>query len=263
MDNKKTNNKRSENTKCETDSLCWGRNPVLSLLEDTPERCSKVSMAKNIQPHIKAKVTELCRAAGIIFTFVDTAALDRMAFGENHQGIIASVTPVEMLNEEDFISALPQQPQPCMILLCDHIQDPHNLGAVIRSAEASGASGVMIPKRGSCMPTGTVIKTSAGAALRLPIVKTGNISQTIRSLQKAGFWVIGLAMDGRETLFKEDLPPRSIIVVGAEGEGLGTASAKACDDIRYIPMKGTTGSLNASVAAAIAMFEWSRSQEKH
>ena len=97
-----------------------------------------------------------------------------------------------------------------MILLCDHIQDPHNLGAVIRSAEAAGASAVMIPKRGGCLPTGTVLKTSAGAALRLPVAKVGNISQTVKLLQEHGFWVVGLAMEGRETLFKADMPPRTV-----------------------------------------------------
>ena len=121
----------------------------------------------------------------------------------------------------------------------------------------------MIPKRGGCLPTGTVVKTSAGAALRLPVVKVGNVSQTIKMLQEADFWVTGLAMEGRATLFRWDLPPRSAIVVGAEGEGLGNAVAKACDDIRFIPMQGTTGSLNASVAASIAMFEWTRSLGKN
>lgn len=121
-----------------------------------------------------------------------------------------------------------------MVLLCDHLQDPHNLGAVIRSATA-GASAVMIPKRGGALPTGTVVKTSAGAALRLPIAKTGNISQTIRLLQEANFWVVGLSMEAEETLFKEDMPPRVVIVIGAEGEGLGQAVAKSCDELRHIP----------------------------
>ena len=121
----------------------------------------------------------------------------------------------------------------------------------------------MIPKRGGCLPTGTVVKTIAGAALQLPVVKVGNVSQTIKMLQEADFWVTGLAMEGRDTLFRGDLPPRSAIVVGAEGEGLGNAVAKACDDIRFIPMQGTTGSLNASVAASIAMFEWTRSLGKN
>jgi len=117
---------------------------------------------------------------------------------------------------------------------------------------------VLVPKRGGCLPTGTVVKTSAGAALRLPIAKTGNVSQTIRLLQEANFWVVGLAMEGPESLFKGDLPRRLALVIGAEGEGLGTAVSKACDELRSIPMKGSTGSLNASVAAALAMFEWAR-----
>jgi 23S rRNA (guanosine2251-2'-O)-methyltransferase len=118
----------------------------------------------------------------------------------------------------------------------------------------------MIPKRGGALPTGTVVKTSAGAALRLPIAKTGNISQTIRLLQEANFWVVGLSMEAEETLFKEDMPPRVVIVIGAEGEGLGQAVAKSCDELRHIPMAGKTGSLNASVAAALALFEYKRSR---
>ena len=254
---------RSESRAADADDapqdVCWGRNPVISLLEETPDRCMKVMLAKSVQPHIYAKITELCRANGIVFQNVETQALDRMTNGENHQGVAASTAPMKIWEADEFIAQLPAAPEPAMLLLCDHLQDPHNLGAVIRSAEAAGASAVLIPKRGGCLPTGTVVKTSAGAALRLPLVKTGNVSQTIKSLQEAGFWVTGLAMEGPETLFKEDLPPRSVIVVGAEGEGLGTAVTKACDDIRFIPMKGSTGSLNASVAAGIAMFEWARS----
>ena len=240
--------------------LCWGRNPVAALLEENPERCMKVLISKSVQPHIWAKITELCKENGVIFQSVETAALDRLTSGENHQGVAAYTAQMKIWEVEELLAELPPAPAPAMILLSDHLQDPHNLGAVIRSAEAAGASAVMIPKRGGCLPTGTVVKTSAGAALRLPLVKTGNLSQTIKLLQENGFWVTGLAMDGRETLFKEDLPPRSGIVVGAEGEGLGTAVTKACDDIRYIPMTGSTGSLNASVAAGLAMFEWARSK---
>ena len=243
--------------------ICWGRNPVIALLEGDPERCMKVLIAKSAQPHIKAKITELCRANGIIFQNVESAALDRLTDGENHQGVAAYTAQMKLWEPEELLASLPAAPSPALILLCDHLQDPHNLGAVIRSAEAAGAAAVMIPKRGGCLPTGTVVKTSAGAALRLPVVKVGNVSQTIKMLQEADFWVTGLAMEGRDTLFREDLPPRSAIVVGAEGEGLGNAVAKACDDIRFIPMQGTTGSLNASVAASIAMFEWTRSLGKN
>lgn len=254
--------RRPEKNETATEDICWGRNPVLSLLENSPEKCSKVLIAKNIQPHIKTKIEELCRASKIVFSNVDSAALDRLTAGENHQGVAAYMLPVTLLDAEEFITTLPKAPAPCLVLLCDHLQDPHNLGAVIRTAEAAGACGVVIPKRGGCMPTGTVIKTSAGAALRLPVVRTGNIAQTIRLFQEENFWTIGLAMEGKETLFKEDMPARSVIIIGAEGDGLGHAVEKACDELRQIPMYGKTGSLNASVAAALALFEWTRSRNK-
>ncbi len=248
-----------EDNKSVSEDICWGRNPVMSLLEDTPDRCTKVVMGKNVQPHIRTKVTELCRSAGVTFQNVENSVLDRLTGRENHQGIAAYMAPMRLWDADELMGVIPPAPAPVMILLCDHIQDPHNLGAVIRSAEAAGASAVMIPKRGGCLPTGTVLKTSAGAALRLPVAKVGNISQTVKLLQEHGFWVVGLAMEGRETLFKADMPPRTVFVVGAEGEGLSSLVAKSCDELRFIPMQGTTGSLNASVAASIAMFEWTRS----
>lgn len=242
------------------DDLCWGRNPVFSLLEGSPERCMKVLVSKSAQPHIRARLKDLCASANIVLMTAEPAAIERLVGrGENHQGVVAYIAPVKLWETEELISSLPSAPDPVLLLLCDHLQDPHNLGAVIRSAEAAGASGVLIPKRGGALPTGTVLKTSAGAALRLPIAKTGNITQTIKILQEANFWVVGLSMDAEETLFKEDLPPRTAIVVGSEGEGLGRLAAKSCDELRRIPMKGETGSLNASIAAALAMFEWRRS----
>ena len=259
----KNNEHRAERQETAPDDLCWGRNPVLSLLENSPERCSKVLLARNVQPHIRAKIEELCRTAKIVFNNVDSQTLDRISAGENHQGVAACMVPVTLLDIEEFIGSLPKPPTPCLVLLCDHLQDPHNLGAVIRTAEAAGASGVVIPKRGGCMPTGTVIKTSAGAALRLPVARTGNIAQTIKLFQDENFWTVGLAMEGSDTLFKEDMPPRLLIVIGAEGDGLGHAVEKACDELRRIHMYGKTGSLNASVAAALALFEWTRSRSKH
>lgn len=242
-----------------SEDICWGRNPVFSLLEESPERCMKVLISKTVQPHIKTRLQDLSKAANIVLMTVDPAALDKMTNKENHQGVVAYMAPMKLWDAEELIQLLPKAPEPAMVLLCDHLQDPHNLGAVIRSAEAAGASAVMIPKRGGALPTGTVVKTSAGAALRLPIAKTGNISQTIRLLQEANFWVVGLSMEAEETLFKEDMPPRVVIVIGAEGDGLGQAVAKSCDELRHIPMAGKTGSLNASVAAALALFEYSRS----
>ena len=179
--------------------LCWGRNPVISLLEESPERCMKVLVSETMQPHVKTKIISLCREAGVVFQNAGQAALDRLTNGENHQGVAAYLTQAKLWDADELLEKLPAAPEPVMILLCDHVQDPHNLGAMIRSAEAAGASAVLIPKRGGCLPTGTVIKTSAGAALRVPVALTGNVAQTVRKLQEAGFWVTGLDMNGRDT----------------------------------------------------------------
>ena len=194
-----------------------------------------------------------------IVNFVPKERLDSMSETGHHQGVMAYAAAYEYAEVEDILKIAEEKGEPPFLFLLDGIEDPHNLGAVIRSAEAAGASAVMIPKRGGALPTGTVVKTSAGAALRLPIAKTGNVSQTIRLLQEANFWVVGLSMEAEETLFKEDMPPRVVIVIGAEGDGLGQAVAKSCDELRHIPMAGKTGSLNASVAASLALFEYSRS----
>lgn len=251
---------KNESRDVVSEEICWGRNPVLSLLENAPDRCMKVLLSKSVQGHIKARVSELCRQLRIPFQIVDGAAIDRLAPGEKNQGVVAYMTQVKLWETEELLQMLPDAPEPAMVLLCDHIQDPHNLGAIVRTAEAAGAAAVLFPKRGGALPTGTVVKSSAGAALRLPLVMTGNISQTIKLLQEAGFWVVGLDMDAADTLFKADLPLRTAIVIGSEGEGLGRIVSKNCDELRSIPMIGETGSLNASVAASLAMFEWVRSR---
>lgn len=243
------------------EEVCWGRNPVISLLENSPERCMKVLLSKTAQAHIKARVSELCKQTHITLQIVDSVAIDRLAPGERNQGLAACMTSLKLWDVEELLQFLPQTPERAMVVLCDHIQDPHNLGAIIRTAEVAGAAAVLFPKRGGALPTGTVVKSSAGAALNLPLAMTGNVSQTIRLLQEAGFWIVGLAMEAEETLFKEDLPPRTALVIGSEGEGLSRIVAKNCDELRRIPMQGDTGSLNASVAASLAMFEWRRSQK--
>ena len=162
-----------------------------------------------------------------------------------------------MLELSEFIAGLPKEGT-LMLLLLDHIQDPQNLGAVVRTAEASGAAGVLFPKRRSALPGGTVVKVSAGAALRLPMVAVNNVSQTVKELQEAGFWTIGLDNNKGRSIWGEPLPERVLLVVGSEGEGLSRLVAENCDEVVRIPLSGKTGSLNASVAAAVGMFEWAR-----
>ena len=256
---------KSSNVDCSRDfdsdengDLCWGRNPVILLLEDSPLRCLKVIISKNMQRGMFEKITELCWSALVPYQVVEPRVLDNMAPGENHQGVLAVTAKCDILNHEYAVSTLPPPPVPALIVLLDHVQDPHNLGAVIRSAEAAGASFVAFPLRRSSLPTGTVVKTSAGASLRLPLVSVGNVANAVKDFQKAGFWAIGL--DGKAERSILDVPPphRTLLVLGGEGKGLTKTTEQACDETLRIPICGTTGSLNASVALAIGMFEWVR-----
>ena len=244
------------------EDLCWGRNPLIELLESAPGRCTKVHLSKTLQRSAQDKIIELCKEHGIPFDMCDPVVLDRISNGGNHQGVLAHVSPVELLDIEDVLPGLPKAPSNALVILADHIQDPHNLGAIVRSAAAAGALFVAVPKRRTSLPTGTVVKTSAGAALKMPIVSVSSIANAVKKLQDAGFWVSGLDGGAVDSLFAKSgsgvLSGRCAIVVGSEGKGLGATTAKACDQLLKIPMAKGNESLNASAAAAIALFEWVR-----
>lgn len=240
-------------------TFCWGRNPVLFLLEKTPARCLKVAISRTMQRVASGKIIELCRAAGIPYTLLDSRALDGLTDGENHQGVVATISASEMISLDEAAKLLPPIPEPALAVLLDHVQDPHNLGAMIRSAEAAGASFAALPLRRGALPTGTVVKTSAGASLRLPLAAVGNVAGAARDLQKeANLWTIGLCADAEKSIYDEPLSARALLVVGAEGKGITKTTEAVCDEQMRIPIKGETGSLNASVALAVAMFEWAR-----
>ena len=159
----------------EKEEFCWGRHPVLTLLEETPRRCLKLYVAKGAAGEAVSRALDLCRQASIPFQIVDVAALKRLLPGENHQGLIAQVSPVNLIPCESYLDRIPPT-GPALILAVDHVQDPQNLGSMIRSAEVAGAEAVLIPTRRSALPTGSVLKVSAGAALRLPLLSAINLS---------------------------------------------------------------------------------------
>ena len=249
---------RAEEAARPSDDLCWGRNPVLTLLEETPARCLKVVVSKTMQKGMFDRLTGLCKTVGIPFSLVEPKILDAMTPGENHQGVVAVASPTEMMTLEAAMALLPPQPGAALAVLMDHVQDPHNLGAMIRSAEAAGATFAALPLRRSSLPTGTVVKTSAGASLRFPIASVGNTAAAVRDFQEAGLWTVGLDAEASTTIYDALLPARTLLVVGAEGKGLTKTTADACDEVMRIPIGGGVGSLNASAALAVAMFEWSR-----
>ena len=241
-----------------TEDICRGRKPVIDLLTKSPSRCAKLIIANNVRPPFLDELLDLARAAGVTWQIAAPEALDKISGGEKHQGVICRLTHSKTLELDSFLKSIDSK-APALAVILDHIEDPHNLGAVIRSAEAGGASCVVYAKRRSAIPNDTVIKTSAGASLRLPLIAVANITRTIERFKAADFWTVGLDGKAEESLWSEKLPERCALVVGAEGEGLSRLVCESCDILRRIPIKSEgVSSLNASVASALGIFEWSR-----
>jgi 23S rRNA (guanosine2251-2'-O)-methyltransferase len=240
------------------ENYCWGRKPVLFLLLQNSARCMKVFISKTMRGFWVGKITKLCSDAGVPFTFVNSEAMSAMTGGENHQGLAAAVSPVDVLDFGDALKIVPHTPEPAMAVIMDHIEDPRNMGAIIRSAEAAGALFAAFPSRRGALPTGTVAKTSAGASLRFPLASLGNVAGAVREAQKTGLWTIGLDEEASGTIYDSPLPARCVFVVGGEGSGMSRTAGASCDELLRVPMEGGGGSLNASVAVSVCMFEWAR-----
>jgi 23S rRNA (guanosine2251-2'-O)-methyltransferase len=242
------------------EDICWGRQPVLDLLRHSPKRCLKLSIANNVRPPFLDELTDLARESKVVYQLLAPEVIDGLCPRVNHQGVACRVAEMEPMELGDYLASLPKE-GPLLVVVLDHIEDPHNLGAIIRSAEAAGAAGVIFGKRRSALPGGTVVKVSAGAALRVPLVGVVNISRAIKDIKEFGLWTVGLenkAGAGDSIWMKDKIPARAALIVGAEDEGISRLAAQNCDDLAYIPISGETGSLNASVACAVAMFEWSK-----
>jgi 23S rRNA (guanosine2251-2'-O)-methyltransferase len=204
------------------------------------------------------RVTSLVSLAveqGVTVRDATKASLDALADGQVHQGVALEVPPYRYAEPEDLLEA----PSPVRIVVCDHIQDPRNLGAIMRSAAAFGASGIVVPERRAAGVTVAAWKVSAGAAARLPVARATNLTRTLEDYKRAGLFVLGLDAGGDVSLPESNLLDGPlVIVVGAEGEGLSRLVRETCDQIASIPIAATTESLNASVAASIALYEASR-----
>ncbi len=234
--------------------LCWGRNPSLEQLERSGESVERVWLARGVEAEFEAQVVRL--AGRTALERVDRLALDQMTGGAVHQGIALSLRRPDEVSLDDLLDQLAGGP--ALVILLDRCQDPHNLGSVIRTAEAAGASAVLVPKDRSVRLTGTVVKASAGAALRFPVISVVNVKRALDDLKEAGFWVVGLAGESSEPLGKLAWDQRTVLAVGAEGTGLAELTRKNCDFLARIPMSGQAESLNAGVAAALGAYEWAR-----
>ncbi len=199
----------------------------------------------------------ICAAAkkrGIVVKQTDSRRLDTMCGGENHQGIIAQGACAAYSSVDEILRKSEERGKPPFLVLCDGIEDPHNLGAILRTAEAAGADGVIIPKRRSASLTQTVYKTSAGAASWIPVARVSNLATEMITLKKRGIWFYGADMDGSPAQ-QTDLTGAVGLVIGSEGNGLSAPVQAQCDAIISLPMFGSVNSLNASVAAGILMYE--------
>ena len=234
--------------------LIEGRNAVIEALR-AGRTIDKIFIAKGDVDKTLGHIASKARSAGIVVTEADRRKLDAMSQTHAHQGVIALCAVKEYSTIEDMLAVAAERGEAPFLVLCDEISDPHNLGAIIRTAECVGAHGVIIPKRRSVGLTAVVGKASAGALEYLPVARVSNLVSTIRDLQKAGVWVFGTAADGDTGLYTVDLKGPAAIVIGNEGEGMSRLVSEACDFKVSIPMHGRISSLNASNAAAILLYE--------
>ena len=201
-----------------------------------------------------------CRAQAIAVRFLARAELDRVAGNSRHQGIVAVTSAKAYVGLDEVIAA--RRAEHALVLILDGIEDPHNLGAILRSAEAAGANGVIIPERRAAGVTATVAKVSAGASEHLPVAKVTNLARTLEELKQRGFWIVGLDERGTQSYTTVDYRMDCAIVLGAEGKGLHELVRKKCDFLVSIPMLGQVSSLNVSVAAGVVLFEAVRQRQK-
>lgn len=186
---------------------------------------------------------------------MDRRKLDQMSLTHAHQGIIAQTAAHAYASVEDMLALAESRGEPPLLVICDELSDPHNLGAILRSAECAGAHGVIIPKRRSAGLTPVVAKASAGALEYIPVARVPNIPRVLQELQSRGVWVYGTAADGDRELYDADLQGPAAIVIGNEGTGMGRLVRQSCDVLVRIPMRGRISSLNASAAAAVLLYE--------
>jgi 23S rRNA (guanosine2251-2'-O)-methyltransferase len=232
-----------------------GRQPVLEALR-SGRAVNRILLARDGERHgAIAEILKLARERGIPFEYVDRRALEKCASTPVHQGVLAYAAAKEYVSLEDLLSISLKKGEPSLYCILDGLEDPHNLGAILRTADAAGIHGLIIRNRREVGLTPIAAKASAGAIEYVPVARVANIAQAIETLKKNGVWVVGIEASGRETFDKVDFRLPTAIVIGGEGAGIADLVRKKCDVLAFIPMRGKIGSLNASVAAALVMYE--------
>ncbi len=245
----------------EREDLLVGRNAVTEALRNG-RIINKLLVAEGSKEGSLAEILSLARDRGVIVRTVERAKINAMAGNLRHQGVAAQVAPVAYAELEDILKGAEERGEAPLLLLLDELEDPHNLGALMRTADAMGVHGILLPKRRSVPLTATVAKTSAGAVEYVPVARIGNVVQTLKTLKEKGFWVAGADVEGRQLCQEADLTGSMVLVVGSEGRGMSRLTKENCDLLLRIPMFGKINSLNASVAGSILMYEAMKQRQK-
>jgi 23S rRNA (guanosine2251-2'-O)-methyltransferase len=235
----------------ENENIICGRNPVIEAIKSG---MSIDTVYVSGHGGILGKINSMAKDAGAVVKVVNNQKLDQLSGGRAHQGVAAAASCAEYASLEDILAVSEKKGTNPFIIICDEIEDPHNLGAIIRTAEAAGADGIIIPKRRSASLNATVFKTSAGAASWLPVARVSNLASAVDELKKRSVWIYGTDASG-ESYESTDLKGSIALVIGSEGFGMGRLIKEKCDFLLRLPMNGKITSLNASVAAGIFMYE--------
>lgn len=238
-----------------------GRNAVTEALK-SGRAVNRLLVADQDGQGSVREIIRLARESGTIVEMGARSQIETIARGLRHQGVLAYTSPVDYTPLDELLEAARAKSNAPFLLLLDELEDPHNLGAILRTADAVGVDGVLIPKRRSCPLSATVAKTSAGAVEYVPVARIGNIAQTIKTLKQEGFWIVGADMNGTSDYFDADLTGATVLVVGNEGRGISRLVRESCDILVRIPMLGKINSLNVSVAGAVLMYESLRQRKK-
>jgi 23S rRNA (guanosine2251-2'-O)-methyltransferase len=238
----------------------YGRKPVTDFLNTTPDKVDKLYLRDSVRGEMVKELEELASASRIPLIRVPGRKLMDMVGQVNDQGIVAQISPVSYLELEEWLEQTSMADNPFVVLL-DEIEDPHNVGAIIRTAAASGAAAVILPKHRQSPVNATVFKTSAGTANRIPIVRVVNTNQCLMKMKESGFWAGALDMEGSSTIWQQKYDMPFVLVIGSEGKGVRKKTLDHCDFTLRIPMQNGVESLNASVSASLVLYEIVRSRQ--
>lgn len=238
-----------------------GRNAVIELLESGND-INKILVAKGEKHGSIHKIIALAKERKVILVEKDKRQLNQMAQTPNHQGVIAMVPPFAYSDIQDILELAKERKEEPFVLLLDGIEDPHNLGSIIRTAETAGVHGIILPKRRAASVNSTVSKVSAGAVEHMKIARVNNIKDTMNALKKEGIWICGTDMDTNKYYYNQDLTGPLAIIIGSEGHGMTRLVKENCDFLIKIPMTGKITSLNASVSAGIVIYEAQKQRVK-